>query len=241
MPATGQPPLTHHVADGVPVRAGPVARPEDDGAPRLRVFEARLVRAAEADLRRIHDVQHQHLMTPMPQKAKRLERQGPVEQEVGHEHHQASSPKLTDHSSECGLRRGSLPRFQSGQRPEKLVPVAQARARRGDRANVVVEGDESGGIALADQHQGQSGDQSLRVGQLWGARWRVSRSRPSSGWCRTRSPLGDWSPPRTASRRAGRSGRGSSSPHSAARRPADTSGARRTPPRTRAGATDAAR
>ena len=58
------------------------------------------------------------------------------------------------------------PASSAAQRREQLPPVAQARARRQHGPDVVVEGDEAGRVALAQQDQRERGDEPLRVGEL---------------------------------------------------------------------------
>jgi hypothetical protein len=74
--------------------------------------------------------------------------------------------QLAHHPSQRGLRRGSLPCLYYGKRRQELTPVAQPCTRRGDRANVFIERDQSGGITLANQHKRDGGNQTLRVRDL---------------------------------------------------------------------------
>ena len=117
-------------------------------------------------------------MAAVPEEAERLEGQVAIEQQVGDEHHQAAAAELADHPPERGLRRGAVAGLERAQRLEELVPVAEARPRRGDRADVVIEGDEAGGVALPEQHQRQRRDQALGVGQLGQDALGRRRSRP---------------------------------------------------------------
>ena len=75
-------------------------------------------------------MEHEHLVAPMPQEAERLEREGAVEQQVGHEDHQPPTAELADDPPERGLRRGALAGPELGQGLQQLAPVAEPGARR---------------------------------------------------------------------------------------------------------------
>ena len=130
--AAGEPPFADDAAHRLPIGAGPVARAEHHGAPGLGILEPRLGRTAQGDLGRIHDVQHQHLVAAVPQKAERLEREVAVEQQVGDEYHQAAPPQLVHHPPERRLGGGALPRLEA--RPSVASSCRQwLRRARGGR------------------------------------------------------------------------------------------------------------
>ena len=95
----------------------------------------------------------QHLVPPMAEKAERLEGQVTVEQQVGDEHHQPPAAELVDHPPERRFRGGTLARPEVAQGGQQLAPVTEPGPGRQDRPDVVVEGDQPGGVALPEQDQ----------------------------------------------------------------------------------------
>ena len=107
MTPTGEPPLTDHASHRVSIGTGPIPRPENHGRSGFGIFESRLIIPGEAYLGRIHDMKNENLMAPMPKKAKRLERQGPVQQQIRDKYDQASTTQLSDYPPKRGFRRGA--------------------------------------------------------------------------------------------------------------------------------------
>ena len=107
MTPAGEPPLTDHALHRVSIRARPIPRPENHGRSGFGIFESRLIIPGEAYLGRIHDMKNENLMAPMPKKAKRLERQGPVQQQIRDKYDQASTTQLSDYPPKRGFRRGA--------------------------------------------------------------------------------------------------------------------------------------
>ena len=115
MTTAGEPPLTDHALHRVSIGAGPIPRPENHGGSGFGIFESRLVIPGEAYLGRIHDMKNQNLMAPMPKKAKRLERQGTVQQQIGDKYDQASTAQLSDHPPKRGFRSGATAGLGGGE------------------------------------------------------------------------------------------------------------------------------
>ena len=111
-------------------------------------------------------MEHQDLVPAVPQEAKGLEGQIAVEQQVGDEHHQPAATELVHHPAERGLRRGPQAGLEVAQDREQLSPVAEPCPGRKHGPDVVIERDEPGGVALAQQDQRERRDQPLGVAQL---------------------------------------------------------------------------
>ena len=126
-------------------------------------------------------MEHQHLVAAVPEESEGVEREVAVEQEIGDEDDQAPAAELVHDPPERRFGGGALPRLERRKRLDQLAPVAEPGARRQHRAHLVVERDEAGRVALAQQHQGERGDQPLGIGELGKDGLGVARSRPWSG------------------------------------------------------------
>ena len=151
--AAGEPPLAHHLADGLRYAPAQSRGRSTDRRPRLGILEPRLRRSTEVELARVHDVENEHLVSSVAEKPQRLERQGTVEQQIGDEDDQPPAPELVHHPAERRLGRRALARIQRRQGLHQLAPVAEPGPRRNDGADVVVEGHEPDGVALAEENQ----------------------------------------------------------------------------------------
>src|SRR5438046_10595782 len=80
-------------AHGLPVRPRQLTRTDHHARRRFRIPEPHLRRGRELGLRGIHQVQHDHVMTTVPQVPQGGEREVTVEQQVRHEHHQPPAPE----------------------------------------------------------------------------------------------------------------------------------------------------
>src|SRR6185437_14980199 len=109
----------------------------------FRIFEPGFVGTTQVDLTGIHDVKHQHLMAPMPQKAESLERQRSIQQKIGDEDDETTAAELGYYPAESGLRGSSLPRLECVQDLQQLAPMTQASSGRSNRANIIIEGDQA--------------------------------------------------------------------------------------------------
>ena len=165
--AAGQPPFADHLADGLLVRAGPVARAEHDGAPaspdprtaprpdppsvssagsitwRTRTWWPRCRRNRSAFSARSRSSRRSETKTTRPRRR--------------------SWPTTRRSAGSAAV---PCPASRPASVPHQLAPVAEARARRQHRADLVVERDEAGRVALAQQHQRERGDEALGVGEL---------------------------------------------------------------------------
>ena len=133
---------------------------------RFGIFEPRLSGPVELQLGGIHHVEHQHLVPAMPQEPERLERQVAVEQQVRDEDHEPASPEQAEDPAQRGLRGGPLPRRETLERRGEPAPLRRAGAGRHSGAHRLVERDEARRVALAEQHQGERGQEPARVVEL---------------------------------------------------------------------------
>ena len=99
-------------------------------------------------------MENENLVAAMAEKAKRLECEGPVQQQIRDKYNQTPTAQLPDYPPQRGFRRGAATGLGGRQHLEQLVPVAEPRPGRRDGTHVVIERDQPGGIALPDQHQG---------------------------------------------------------------------------------------
>jgi hypothetical protein len=163
----GESPLGNDRADRLTVSTGPVAGTQYDRSPCLGIFEPGLGRSAERDLCRIHDMQDGDLVTSVSKKAERLERECAIQQKVRHEHDQPTPAQLLYDPSQCRLGRGPETRRERRKGLEELFPMAQPGARREHHSDIVVEGDETGRVTLAKEHERERGNEPLRICELW--------------------------------------------------------------------------
>ena len=70
MAPAGEPPLADHRSHRIAVGPGPVPGPENDRSPSLGILEPDFIGPRQTHLGRIHDMENENLVAPMPEKAK---------------------------------------------------------------------------------------------------------------------------------------------------------------------------
>ena len=99
-------------------------------------------------------MENHDLMPTMPQKLERTQRDHPVQQQIRNKNHESATTQQIDHATERRLGGSSPPRREAIEHAEQLSPMGHAGAGRRERAHLVIQGDEPGGVPLPPAYEG---------------------------------------------------------------------------------------